>query len=99
MKLNVVGLCLSVLYAAATAACWLMAFASNADPKGNFVLKQISIALQLALIDWLGFQSSIRGLSWFAAYAILFPATILVLYGAGWLVTLPFRRRTTDPRN
>jgi hypothetical protein len=92
-KHNVIGWGLCILYTAGTATCWLMAYASNADPKGNFVLKQIPIAIQLALLDWLGLRSLAHNLSWFTAYAILFPLAILVLYGIGWLVSLPFKQR------
>ena len=59
----------------------------SGDPKGTFVLKQLPIALQIALADALGFRALMTDMSWAAAYAIFFPLTIALLYGVGRLVT------------
>jgi hypothetical protein len=81
MRRNILGFCLCGLYVAATAACWIVAYLAAGDFKGQFVFQQLPIALQLALVEWLGLVNLIVGLSWFQAYAVLFPLTLGVLYG------------------
>ena len=94
MKRNILGLSLCGVYCATTAACWLVAYAPDSDDDGRLILKQLPIALQLGLLDWLGFSHFLRKLSWFQAYALLFPSTLGFLYGLGWLTT----RRSEDPQ-
>jgi hypothetical protein len=87
MKRNALSLGLCLLYVAATAACWVEVLIKSGDPKGTFVLKQLPIALQIALADVLGFGSLMTDMSWAAAYAIFFPLTVALLYGLGRVVT------------
>ena len=87
MKRNVLSLVLCGMYVAATAACWIYVFSGNVDPKGDFVLKQLPIALQMALADALGLRSLLTNMSWATAYAIFVPLTVGFLYALGRAVT------------
>ena len=53
------------------------------DPKGWFVLLQLPLVPVLAVLALLGLERVIGG-SWWGAYAVCVPATLLVLYGLGW---------------
>lgn len=94
MRCSRLGLGLTGIYAAGTAAalvaalCWV----ASGDPKGSYVLLQLPIALQLAALP----DSLLRrmgGMSWTMVYLVIWPPTVLVLYGLGHCAGYPFRRR------
>ena len=94
-----VGIGLCVLYLAATACCVFSSLGAEGDPKGQFVLLQLPIALQLGALDAIGFRPVLRQLSWAGAYALLVPPTLAGLYGLGWLLARALRpgRRSPEP--
>lgn len=76
------GLCLVGIYFILTVLALITAF-STGDTKGNFVLLQLPIALQIGAMP----ESLLRqlaGLSWGVAYLIIWPATALILYLLGY---------------
>lgn len=76
------GLCLVGIYFILTVLALIAAF-STGDLKGNFVLLQLPIALQIGAMP----ESLLRqlaGLSWGVAYLIIWPATALILYLLGY---------------
>ncbi|UYB51699.1 hypothetical protein OCJ37_17275 [Xanthomonas sp. AM6] len=83
-----VGLCLS--YAVPTALCvW---GAQGADDKGHFVLLQLPLTPQLLLLDALGADAWLRGMSWIASYSLLVPPLLLLLYASGHGLEAMLRR-------
>ncbi|MCR6629508.1 MAG: hypothetical protein NVV74_05300 [Magnetospirillum sp.] len=87
------GTSLCALYALIIAICVATAYSSG-DSKGRYVLLQLPIAPQMALIHELGLVPSARHLSWVEVYALLGSPTFAILYGFGWLVD---RRRQKKP--
>ena len=81
--LNKLGLILCITYIVLTLLCCYSAY--GADNKGNFVLLQLPISLQLALLDLLGFLDQLYGLSWVSAYAWIMPPTLIFLMLIGGL--------------
>lgn len=82
-RLNRFGIVLVMLYLIITALVLWAAWDAGADEKGRFVLLQLPLALQMALLDGLGLMAWFAGLSWFAAYLIFLPATCVALYYLG----------------
>lgn len=74
---------LCVGYVVVTVACLGMAFLTVGDPKGHFVLLQLPIALQGALICSVGFCQLFEHLSWVAAYSYITLPTLGMLYFLG----------------
>src|SRR5262245_39017267 len=56
------------------------------DPKGRFVLLPLPLAFKSAGLHEIGVLPYLEGLSWTAAYLLLVPPTLVVLYFAGALV-------------
>lgn len=80
-----IGIILCVLYALVIATCVAIA-ATSGDFKSSYVLLQLPIALQMALIAALGLVPLVEHLSWPEAYALLATPTFAILYGFGWAV-------------
>lgn len=85
------GLCLVGIYFLLTVLA-LIAAMSAGDLKGNFVLLQFPIALQMGAIPG-SVLRQLTGLSWGVAYLIIWPASALMLYlfgqCAGYLLKPP----------
>ncbi len=79
--LNRLGLSFIVIYLALT--LLFVFFSIDADPKGRFVMLQIPITLQLAVVDLLGLADYTQKWSFPVAYAIFIPAACLFLYASG----------------
>lgn len=79
-----IGFILCFLYSLIAGLCVLASVSSTGDPKGEFVLLQLPLALQLAALDWLGLSSALSNLSWVAAYMLIGPPTLALLYSVGW---------------
>lgn len=65
---------------------------SGTDPKSEFVLRQIPLALQIELLHKLGLLSLFDGMSWLVGYLLLTPPVFLLLYAFGWwleIIELP----------
>lgn len=80
------GLLLCVPYAALIAGCIAFVFLGSADPKGSYVLLQLPIALQSALVAGIGLAPRLESISWPAAYALLAGPVFALLYGLGALI-------------
>ena len=76
------GIVLVMLYLILTVLTVLAAWYTG-DDKGRFVLLQLPLALQMALLDTLGLMGWFAGLSWSAAYFVFVPATCICLYHLG----------------
>ena len=76
------GIVLCTIYLALTTVFVAFALATS-DPKGRFVLLQIPIAQQDKLVRSWGLGWLLEDMSWVTAYALLVPATLIVLYIAG----------------
>ena len=88
---NKIGLGLCAIYLALSGLSLWAAYSAGADFKGQFVMLQLPIALQLSLFDVLGLRW-VNNLSWLATYCIFVPLTLLVLYGVGVFLTYLWRR-------
>ena len=86
IKWSRTGLCLVGIYFILTAFTLFVALSAG---EGNFVLLQLPIVLQTAAMPR-SVSRQLDGLSWGAAYLIIWPATALILYllghCAGYLV-------------
>lgn len=89
-NINRLGLWLCVTYLLFTCLCALALIYPSADSKGNFVIAQIPIALQLALLDSVGLADFqfLKNWTFPLAYALLVPPTIVFIYFA----SLPLAR-------
>ena len=63
------------------------ALSSEGDPKGHFVLLQLPIALQLAVVDSLGLATYLEEWSFPVAYSVFVPTACIFLYASGVAVT------------
>ena len=79
-----IGLTLCILYLAITGLCFWASLSSSGDHKGEFVLLQLPLALQLAALDWLGFSHALPNFSWAGMYLLIGLPTLALLYGIGW---------------
>lgn len=81
------GIAFCLTYLLAIVVCVGFTLTANGDPKGQFVVAQIPIALQGSLAVGLGFGPAMAKLSWPEAYLYLAGPTFVLLYVAGWLIT------------
>lgn len=79
-----IGFILCFLYLTITGLCVGASLSSSGDPKGDFVLLQLPLALQLAALDWLGLSRILSNLSWTGAYLLIGLPTLVLLYSIGW---------------
>lgn len=89
---NKTGLALCAIYLLLTGLCLWAAYSAGADFKGQFVMLQLPIALQLGLLDFVGFGALTHNLSWLTGYLILVPLTLLFLYSVGIFLTYLWMR-------
>ncbi|MEO8993470.1 MAG: hypothetical protein ABI299_02690 [Rhodanobacter sp.] len=82
------GLAFCAAYLLVIAACLGLALSAGGDFKGQYVLLQLPIALQISAAFELGLGPALKGLSWPSAYVFLAGPTFLALYGWGWLITV-----------
>ena len=85
-KVSRAGVTLCAAYVAVCVAAVAYSVLASGDPKGRFVIFQMPIVIQGALLDSVGLGSMLAGLSWPAAYALLALPTLPVLYGLGILI-------------
>ena len=89
---NRLGLSLCAIYLALTLLLVWAALSTEGDPKGHFVLLQLPIALQLAVIDLLGLATYMREWSFPVAYLVFVPTTCIALYASGVAITYVWNR-------
>lgn len=77
-----IGLALCLTYVSATMWCVASAFLTS-DVKSRFVLLQLPIAAQGALLDAIGLSHLLHSLTWLSAYALLALPTAVLLYVFG----------------
>ncbi len=80
-----VGLAFVVFYLILTLICVIWAFTVS-DPKGKFVLLQLPVALQLVVVQELGYIKLLVGLSWFVIYPLIIIPTLVILYQIGAMI-------------
>ena len=90
-RLNLLGIFLCLMYLALTLLL-VWASRSEGDPKGQFVLLQLPIALQLGVVDSLGLAKYMREWSYPVAYSVFLPAACIILYAFGVGVTRAWHR-------
>ena len=88
------GAALCAVYVTGCIAAVAYSVLASGDPKGRFVIFQMPIVVQGALLDSVGLGSLLVGLSWPAAYALLALPVLPLLYGLGVLIE---RVLTSDP--
>ena len=96
-SLSKVGIGLCVVYLAATAGCVFSPLGAEGDPKGQFVLLPLPIALQLGALDAIGFRPVLGQWSWAGAYTLVVPPSLAGWYGVGWLFARALRPRRPSP--
>lgn len=72
---NKTGVALCAIYLLLTGLCLWATYSGGPDFKGQFVILQLPIALQLGLLDFVGFCAFTHNLSWLTGYLILAPLT------------------------
>lgn len=80
-----IGLAFVIFYLLIVLICFVWAF-STSDPKGKFVLLQLPVSPQLALIQELGLEKFLYVSHWLIVYFLIIISTILVLYYIGNLI-------------
>ncbi len=80
---NRTGLALCGLYGVLSALS-VLGSVLQSDPKGSFVLLQVPLVPALGLAFALGGEHYVEGMSWVSAYVVFMPATLAMLYAAGW---------------
>jgi hypothetical protein len=86
-SLNRLGLVLCIIYLIIVGLFLSAGLASGEDPKGQFVLLQLPISVQLAILDELGLTLYFKNWSWPIAYAAFIPPACFGLYFIGIFVT------------
>ncbi len=89
------GIAFAALYLAIVILCVAGALSADSDDKGRFVLLQLPLALQLALLHELNVDHLLSDLSWVGGYLLIGLPTLALFYFAGWclerLLRLAFR--------
>ncbi|CAB3634349.1 MAG: hypothetical protein J0I68_26005 [Achromobacter sp.] len=89
------GIVFAALYLAIVILCIAGALSADGDDKGRFVLLQLPLALQLALLHELNLDRLLGELSWVGGYLLIGLPTLALFYFAGWglekLVRAAFR--------
>lgn len=89
------GIVFAALYLAIVILCVAGALSADGDDKGRFVLLQLPLAPQLALLHELNLDRLLRDLSWVGGYLLIGLPTLALFYFAGWglekLVRAAFR--------
>lgn len=80
------GLLLAGIYISLIVFCLTLAYSAGNDYKGQYVMMQLPIALQISLLYELGLSDMLRNLSWFSVYLLLAVPTCVVLYGIGFFM-------------
>lgn len=88
-----IGKILCLIYALIIIGCFAVAYSADGDFKGQYVLLQLPLALQMAGINAIGLSPQLQNLSWVGAYVLLGLPTFLFLYFVGWVID----RRSSTP--
>jgi hypothetical protein len=80
------GLRLCFVYCLLSLVCVVSAVLAQTDFKSHFVLLQLPIALQGALVDAVGLARYLETLSWPFTYVLLGLPTLAALYVLGMLI-------------
>lgn len=78
------GLSLCALYLGIVGLCVWGSW--GADVKGGFVLLQLPLAVQLALLETLDLGHIFHNASWISCYVLIGIPTLGFLYAVGWVV-------------
>ena len=81
-----IGISLCLVYALIIFASFAFAYSADGDFKGQYVLLQLPIALQMAGIHALGLSSNFQNFSWIGADVVLGLPTFMLLYLFGWAI-------------
>ena len=84
MRVSKLGIVLVVLYLLVSTFCLINGLYSE-DTKSKFVLMQLPIALQMAVIDAIGGGFLLERLSWFSGYLLIGGVTVFFIYLVGAL--------------
>lgn len=91
-RLNLLGISLCAVYLVLTLLLVWASRSGEGDPKGQFVLLQLPIALQLGVVNSLGLAKYMREWSFPVAYSVFVPVTCIILYASGVGVTRAWHR-------
>lgn len=89
--MNKAGAILAGCYAAIASACVIASLIAE-DAKGGFVLLQLPIALQGAVLSAVGLGPALSKVGWLGAYALIGGGTMATLYGLGRICSSHGRR-------
>lgn len=78
------GIVFAALYLAVVILCIAGALSADGDDKGRFILLQLPLALQLALLHDLNLDRLLGDLSWTGGYLLIGLPTLALFYFAGW---------------
>ncbi|MGB3433450.1 hypothetical protein [Achromobacter sp.] len=80
------GIVFAALYLAIVILCVAGALSADGDDKGRFVLLQLPLAPQLALLHELNLDRLLGDLSWVGGYLLIGLPTLALFYFAGWIL-------------
>lgn len=81
-----IGIILCLIYAVLIVICLAIAYSVDGDFKGQYVILQLPLVLQMTVVHGLGLSAKFQNVSWVGAYAILAPPTFVLLYLLGWAI-------------
>jgi hypothetical protein len=79
------GMAFCLIYMLIIILCCSLALWADGDPKGQFVLLQLPLALQLGILHKIGLDTLLPN-SWFVGYLVIVPPTFAPLYCFGWFI-------------
>jgi hypothetical protein len=81
-----IGIILCLIYAVLIVICVAFAYSAGGDFKGQYVILQLPLILQMAVVHGLGLSAQFQNVSWVGAYVILGLPTFVLLYLLGWVI-------------
>jgi hypothetical protein len=89
LRVSALGLILAGAYVIPSAV--LVIYGSSLeDTKGHFVLMQLPIAFQMAIVDSFHLTPKLSGVSWTGAYLLFGLPIVVLLYLVGWGLSRQF---------
>lgn len=83
------GITLCLFYALIIIICFVLAYLSKGDFKGQYIFLQLPLSFQLAGLNAIGLLSILKGFSWVGIYIVIGVPSFLLLYFVGRAIDAP----------